>query len=51
MLIKCQEFHKENSELYDFTQGGTLENLKFENGLEKSQIDQLMLNKHLKKLP
>jgi len=43
MLIKCQEFHKENSELYDFTQGGTLENLKFENGLEKSQIDQLML--------
>lgn len=30
-------------ELYNYTQGGTLENLKFENGLEKSQIDQLML--------
>jgi len=41
--MKCQEFHKENDELYSFTQGGTIENLKFENGLEKSQIDQLML--------
>jgi hypothetical protein len=30
-------------ELYNYTQGGTLENLKFENGLEKGQIDQLML--------
>jgi len=29
--------------LYNYTQGGTLENLKYENGLEKSQIDQLML--------
>jgi len=30
-------------ELYNYSQGGTLENLKYENGLEKSQIDQLML--------
>ena len=30
-------------ELYNYTQGGTLENLKHENSLEKSQIDQLML--------
>ncbi len=29
--------------MYNYTQGGTLENLKYENGLEKSQIDQLML--------
>ena len=29
--------------MYNYAQGGTLENLKFENGLEKSQIDQLML--------
>jgi hypothetical protein len=29
--------------LYNYTQGGTLENLKYENGLEKSQIDQLMI--------
>jgi peptidoglycan hydrolase CwlO-like protein len=35
--------NKENTELYNYTQGGTLENLKYENGLEKSQIDQLML--------
>jgi chromosome segregation ATPase len=30
-------------ELYNYTQGGTLENLKHENSLEKGQIDQLML--------
>jgi hypothetical protein len=30
-------------ELYNYTQGGTLENLKHENSLEKSQIEQLML--------
>jgi chromosome segregation ATPase len=30
-------------ELYNYTQGGTLENLKHENSLEKSQVDQLML--------
>jgi hypothetical protein len=41
--MKCQEFHKENDELYSFTQGGTIENLKYENGLEKDQIYQLML--------
>lgn len=29
--------------MYNYTQGGTLENLKYENGLEKSQIDQLMI--------
>jgi hypothetical protein len=30
-------------ELYNYTQGGTLENLKHENSLEKNQIEQLML--------
>ena len=30
-------------ELYNYTQGGTLENLRHENGLEKDQIDQLMM--------
>ena len=30
-------------QLYEYIQTGVLENLKFENGLEKSQIDQLML--------
>ena len=30
-------------ELYNYTQTVTLENLKYENGLEKSQIDQLMI--------
>jgi hypothetical protein len=39
----CKELHKENMELYNYTQGGTLENLRHENGLEKDQIDQLML--------
>ncbi len=38
----CKELHKENMELYNYTQGGTLENLRHENGLEKDQIDQLM---------
>lgn len=42
ILQKCREFAKENNELYNYTQGGTLENLKYENGLGKSQIDQLM---------
>jgi hypothetical protein len=43
LISKCRDLNKENSELYNYTQGGTLENLKYENGLEKSQIDQLML--------
>ena len=43
LVNKCRELHKENIDLYNYAQGGTLENLKFENGLEKSQIDQLML--------
>ncbi len=43
LVSKCRDLIKENSELYNYTQGGTLENLKYENGLEKSQIDQLML--------
>jgi DNA repair exonuclease SbcCD ATPase subunit len=43
LVSKCRELNKENTELYNYTQGGTLENLKYENGLEKSQIDQLML--------
>ena len=43
MVNKCRELHKENIELYNYTQGGTIENLRVENGLEKSQIDQLMM--------
>lgn len=43
MVSKCRDLNKENRELYNYTQSGTLENLKYENGLEKSQIDQLML--------
>lgn len=34
--------HKDNKELYNYTQGGTLENLIIENGLEKNQMEQLM---------
>jgi chromosome segregation ATPase len=30
-------------ELYNYSQGGTLENLRYENSLEKGQIDQLLL--------
>lgn len=43
LVNKCRDLHKENMELYNYTQGGTLENLRHENGLEKDQIDQLML--------
>ena len=43
IVNKCREVVKENAQLYDYIQTGVLENLKFENGLEKSQIDQLML--------
>ena len=42
-IQKCKELIKENNELYNYILIGTLENLKYENGLEKSQIDQLML--------
>lgn len=43
LVNKCRDLHKENMELYNYTQGGTLENLRYENSLEKGQIDQLML--------
>ncbi len=49
-MSKCRDLNKENTELYNYTQGGTLENLKYENGLEKSQIDQLMLKLKEKEL-
>lgn len=40
---KCRELVKENLELYNEFEVGILENLKFENGLEKTQIEQLMI--------
>ena len=40
---RCREIIKENLELYNLLQVGILENLKFENGLEKSEIEQLMI--------
>ena len=43
LVNKCRDLHKENMELYNYTQGGTLENLRHENGLEKDQLEQLML--------
>jgi chromosome segregation ATPase len=43
IVNKCRELHKENMELYNYSQGGTLENLRHENSLEKGQIDQLMM--------
>jgi len=42
LVNKCKDLHKENMDLYNYTQGGTLENLRHENGLEKEQIDELM---------
>lgn len=42
LVNKCKDLHKENMDLYNYTQGGTLENLRHENGLEKDQIDELM---------
>ena len=42
-IQKCKELIKENNELYNYILIMILENLKYENGLEKSQIDQLML--------
>ena len=40
---KCKEIIKENLEFYNYFQAGILENLKFENGLEKNQIELLMI--------
>ena len=40
---KCKQLLKENLELYNYFQAGILENLKFENGLEKNQIELLMI--------
>ena len=40
---KCKDFVKENLEFYNYFQAGILENLKFENGLEKNQIELLMI--------
>ena len=42
-LKKCKELIKENLEFYNYFQAGILENLKFENGLEKTQIELLMI--------
>ena len=39
----CRGLIKENLELYNYVQAGILENLKFENGLEKNQIELLMI--------
>ena len=40
---RCRSLIKENLELYNYVQAGILENLKFENGLEKNQIELLMI--------
>ena len=40
---KCKQLLKENLELYNYFQAGIFENLKFENGLEKNQIELLMI--------
>ena len=40
---KCKYYVKENLEFYNYFQAGILENLKFENGLEKTQIELLMI--------
>ena len=40
---KCKDYVKENLEFYNYFQAGILENLKFENGLEKNQIELLMI--------
>ena len=43
LIAKCKDFVKENNELNKHWHEGTFESLKYENGLEKSQIDQLMI--------
>ena len=40
---KCKDIVKENLEFYNCFQAGILEILKFENGLEKNQIELLMI--------
>ena len=40
---KCKDIVKENLEFYNMFQAGILEILKFENGLEKNQIELLMI--------
>ena len=40
---KCKDIVKENLEFYNSFQAGILEILKFENGLEKNQIELLMI--------
>ena len=40
---RCMSLIKEHLELYNYVQAGILENLKFENGLEKNQIELLMI--------
>ena len=40
---RCRELVKENLELYNYFYAGILENLKFENGFEKNQIELLMI--------
>lgn len=50
IVAKCKELLKENTELNNYTHEGTLESLKYENGLEKSQIDHLMIKLKEKEL-
>ena len=40
---RIKDLIKENLEFYNFFQAGILEKLKFENGLEKNQIELLMI--------
>eukprot|EP00340_Litonotus_pictus_P006428 CAMPEP_0170521014 /NCGR_PEP_ID=MMETSP0209-20121228/6354_1 /TAXON_ID=665100 ORGANISM="Litonotus pictus, Strain P1" /NCGR_SAMPLE_ID=MMETSP0209 /ASSEMBLY_ACC=CAM_ASM_000301 /LENGTH=121 /DNA_ID=CAMNT_0010807655 /DNA_START=204 /DNA_END=566 /DNA_ORIENTATION=- len=50
LLSKSKDLYKENMEFYNYSQSGTLENLKYENGIKDSQIDQLMLKLKEKEL-
>lgn len=43
MALRAKELQKENLDLYNYIQGNTIENMRQENALEKSQIEQLML--------
>lgn len=43
LVLKCRDYHKENTDFTNFCQNGILENLKYENGIKETQIDQLML--------
>lgn len=42
-MKKCGDIHKENLELFGIFKNSTIENMRMENSLEKSQIEQLML--------